>query len=47
MTRSRFHAFIPHYAVGALFGAKHVLHGTADAITGPYSWATMTDGEWQ
>jgi hypothetical protein len=47
MTRSRFHAFIPHYAVGALFGAKHVLHGTADAITGPYSWATMKDGEWQ
>lgn len=39
----KYHAFIPKYAPGALFGAKHVLHGTADTITGPYSWAAMTD----
>ena len=39
----KYHAFVPRYAAGALFGAKHILHGTANAITGPYSWHTMTD----
>ena len=38
----KYHAFIPHYNKGKLFGAKHILHGTADDIEGPYSWSTMT-----
>lgn len=36
-----YHAFVPHYAPGTLFGAKTLLHGTAEVITGPYSWTAM------
>lgn len=39
----KYHAFVPRYPAGELFGAKHVLHGTADVATGPYAWTTMAD----
>jgi hypothetical protein len=29
-TAGKYHAYVPKYAAGALFGAKHVLHGTGD-----------------
>ena len=38
-----FHAFIPIYAEGALFGARQVMHGTAASPTGPFTWGRYPD----
>jgi hypothetical protein len=33
-----YHAFLPIYPKGHLFGAKKIKHGVAAIITGPYNW---------
>jgi hypothetical protein len=34
----KYHAYLPIYQKGQLFGAKKIKHGVADNITGPYTW---------
>jgi len=36
----RFRAYVPLYAAGSLGGPVSLLHGVADALTGPYTWTT-------
>jgi hypothetical protein len=39
----KYHAYIPLYKNGSLWGAKDIKHGTADNITGPYLWNTLPE----
>ena len=34
----RYHAFIPLYKSGSLWGAKQAMHGVASSPTGPFTW---------
>ena len=38
-----FHAFIPLYRNGSLWGASVAKHGVATAVAGPFSWSTLPD----
>ena len=38
-----YHAFVPIYPKGKLFGAKTIKHGVSANITGPYDWKTKQE----
>ena len=42
-SNEKFHAFIPLYRNGSLWGAKNAKHGVATALSGPFSWSTLPD----
>lgn len=41
--RHKFHAYVPLYRAGSLWHVETCLHGTADAPTGPWDWASAAN----
>ena len=39
----RYRAYVPLYAAGSLGSPVSLLHGVADALTGPYTWTTQAE----